>query len=120
MRLVCKPLMNGIMAFWEEVPEAARYNVYLYVNDQRIYTKVNERTELYYSFLGLAAIDGVTNSKLGSVAHAASLAGYNGIRPTSKPPQHSGFDYYVQVEAENRNGEIVEVSEKIRSTVKEF
>ena len=36
MELVCKPLMNGIMAYWSEVEETACYNVTLYINKQAI------------------------------------------------------------------------------------
>jgi hypothetical protein len=34
MELICRPLINGIMAYWEEVPEATNYIVVLFINDQ--------------------------------------------------------------------------------------
>ena len=62
MDLKCKPLINGIMAYWTPVEDASHYNVKLYINNQLISTRVNERTELYCTFTGLAPINGVTSS----------------------------------------------------------
>lgn len=89
--LKCYPILNGIMAWWSSIENAARYIVTLYINNASISEKVVERTEKYYSFTGLAAI---------------SLRG-----PGS---------YYIKVQAENRNGEIIAESEKIKSTVREI
>ncbi len=115
MNLICKPLMNGIMAYWSEVPEAAYYNVMLYINDQMISKRINERTELYCTFTGLAAIDNVTPSELKRVGVIAAHAGSFRYDST-----HSGKDYYVQVEAEDRMGEIIAVTDKVKCAVREF
>lgn len=117
MNLICKPLINGIMAYWTPVEDASHYNIKLYINDQLISTRVNERTELYCTFTGLAAIDGVTSSIIQSSARSLVNivgGGYSG------GPQHSGFDYYVEVEAENRNGEIIEKTEIQKCKVREL
>lgn len=116
IQLNCKPLMNGIMAYWTEVRDAAAYNVTLYINYQAISKRVNERTELYCTFTGLAAVDGVTEHTIG--AAAASTVCFVGGGYSI--PQHSGKDYYVKVEAENRNGEIIDSSDKIKCAVREF
>ena len=113
MKLVCKPLMNGIMAYWTEVADAARYNVRLYINDCVISRRINERTELYHTFSGLAAIDGTTGHAIRAAAVASSGWGH-------VEPQHSGLDYYVQVTAEDRNGNALSVSEKVKARVREF
>ncbi len=113
MNLICKPLMNGIMAYWTEVENAAVYNVTLYINEQAISTRINERTEKYCTFTGLAAIDGVTVHTISSSARSI-IGGRSGL------PTHSGCDYYVKVEAENRNGEIIDSSEKVKCSVREF
>ena len=112
MKLFCNPLMNGIMAYWEQVPDAACYNITLYINEQPISKRVNERTEMYCSFTGLAAIDGVTTHAIGAVATFSShvYASFN----------HSGLDYYVKVEAENRRGEIIDQTDKVKCKVREF
>lgn len=116
MKLICKPLMNGIMAYWDEVEDAVAYNITLYINKQAISKRINERTELYCTFTGLAAVDGVTRETIlkaaASTVHVAGL-GYSS-------PTHSGYDYYVQVEAEDRSGNIIETSEKIKCAVREF
>lgn len=119
MELVCKPLMNGIMAYWSEVEDAACYNVTLYINKQAISKRINPRTELYCTFNGLAAIDGITKNTIITAANST----VNVVRGSGygfSTPQHSGWDYYIEVEAEDRDGNIIEKSEKVRCTVREF
>lgn len=114
MELKCYPILNGIMAWWSSVENAARYIVTLYINDAPISEKVVERTEKYCAFTGLAAIDGQTRGAASFISLAASHVHVRGTSP------HSGFDYYIKVQAENRNGEIIAESEKIKSTVREI
>ena len=119
MELVCKPLMNGIMAYWSEVEEAAYYNVTLYINKQAISKRINPRTELYCTFNGLAAIDGITKNTITTAARSTvHVVCSSGISHST--PQHSGQDYYVDVVAEDRDGNIIEKSEKVKCTVREF
>ncbi len=54
LNLICEPILNGIMAYWAEVEEAARYIVTLHVGDLAISTRDNERSERYCTFNGLA------------------------------------------------------------------
>lgn len=122
MKLICKPLLNGIMAYWEKVEKAARYTVSLYINEQIISTKINDRNELYATFNGLAAIDGTTEGLFNSLESAVASAGVCicGSGYSCSQPTHSGMDYYIQIQAENRNGEIIDSSDKQKCTVKEF
>lgn len=122
MKLMCKPLLNGIMAYWEKVEEAARYTVSLYINEQIISTKINDRNELYATFNGLAAIDGTTEGLFSSLESAVASAGsfVCGASYSCSQPTYSGMDYYVQIQAENRNGEIIDSSDKQKCTVKDF
>lgn len=110
MNLICRPLLQGIMAYWDEVPNTAVYTIKLFINEKIISRKTNERTELYCSFNGLAPIDGTTHSVIPRGV-PVSIGGYSS-------PSHSGLDYYVQVEAEDRNGKILEQSEKVKCSVK--
>lgn len=112
MKLVCKPLLNGIMAYWEKVEDASSYTVSLYVNEQVISTRIIERSEMYTSFSGLAAIDGQTKGLFSS----------SSLRSTTATPKYtySGMDYYVQVSAENREGVEIAKSSKVLCKVKEF
>lgn len=122
MKLICKPLLNGIMAYWENVEEAASYTVSLYINEQVISTKINDRNEMYTTFDGLAAIDGTTKRLFSSLQGtvASELRRVARLSYSSPQPIHSGMDYYVQVQAENRNGEVIASSDKQKCTVKEF
>ena len=117
MELVCKPLMNGIMAYWSEVKKAASYNVTLYINKQAISKRINPRTELYCTFTGLAPIDGMTSSIIQSSVKSLQHIAGGGY---SRAGQHSGFEYYVEVEAENRNGQIIEKTNIQKCKVREL
>lgn len=110
MKLFCKPLLNGIMAYWEKVEDAASYTVSLYVNKQIISTRIIERSEMYTSFSGLAAIDGQTKGLFSS------------LRSTTASPtdDYSGMDYYVEISAENREGMEIAKSGKVLCKVKEL
>ena len=91
-------------------------NIYLYINDQIISRRINDRTELYCTFLGLAAIDGITRSKIDvAIKSIKSVVGGGYC-----PPQHSGLDYYIKVEAENRDGDIVATTAKEKARVNEI
>ena len=123
MELVCKPLMNGIMAYWSEVENAVGYNITLYINKQAISKRVNPRTELYCTFNGLAAIDGCTQRVIDSARHdiANAVRLSVGLMVASRPAGAlSGYNYYIVVEAEDRDGNIIEKSEKVRCAVREF
>lgn len=122
MKLMCKPLLNGIMAYWEKVEEAARYTMSLYINEQIISTKINDRNELYATFNGLAAIDGTTEGLFSSLESAVASVGpyVCGLSYSCSRSNHSGMDYYIQIQAENRNGEIIDSSDKQKCTVKDF
>jgi hypothetical protein len=117
MELVCKPLMNGIMAYWSEVKNTASYNVTLYINNQAISKKINPRTELYCTFNGLAAIDGITDN---TIATAVRTEGWSIDGDNRYLGKNSGLDYYIKVEAEDRDGNIIEKSEKVKCEVREF
>lgn len=102
MNLVCEPLLNGIMAYWDRIEDAAVYNVHLYIGKddyvKRKYQEIAivevERNLTYYSFTNLAKID---------------LE-----RCTGKS---TGKDYYICVEAENRNGQIIDKTDKVLGKV---
>lgn len=123
MKLECKPLLEGIMAYWEEMQEAASYTAILYINDTIISRRTIQRGELYCSFKGLATIDGMYEELLASkianyiVKHCYTYGIGKKFGTINAP---TGRDYYVQIIAENRNGEIIDASEKVKCAVKEF
>ncbi len=118
MELICRPLINGIMAYWEEVPEATSYNVILFINDQVLSRKSLDRNECYYTFTGLAAIDNTTRGLISSAASRIGkpIAGGGGYYS----PTPSGKNYYVQVAAEGRDGKILKATKKIKCSVREL
>ena len=110
------------MAYWEKVDEAASYTVSLYINEQVISTRSNDRNEMYTTFNGLAAIDGTTKGLFSSLQGTVTSAARHVVGASYSLPQliHSGMDYYVQVQAENRSGEVIASSDKQKCKVKEF
>ena len=118
MKLICKPLLNGIMAYWERVEEAASYTVSLYINEQVISTRVIDRNEMYTTFNGLAAIDGWPRGLFRSLEETVKSVSVHGYCRSRF--EDSGLAYYVQVQAENRNGEVIASSDKEKCSVKEL
>lgn len=95
-------LPTGFMVWWKKFDDAACYTLRLYVGKGIIYNEIDvitkERQTAYHSFLNLPQTD--TNHPVyGSVKNA------------------SAFHYYVSLEAENRQGEIVARSGKIKVEV---
>ena len=136
MDLKCLPILNGIMAYWTPVENAVRYIVTLYIDDQPISIKENERTELYCSFQGLANVSkgetivSVISDKLDSVESSVikgtrgnvvsnggmCIASNQSVQRTvsTKGILDAAIKhrYYVKVEAESRTGEIIGRSQK--------
>lgn len=116
---------NGLMVYWEEIKEAAQYYVHLLIGDinkheefkdgryeiveepekrQEIALICVERNIKYYSFTDLARID------------RRSVYKYN----VGRCEEETGRNYYIFVEAENREGKIIDKCEPICCKVKEM
>lgn len=72
LNLTCKPILNGIMAYWEGEEKASQYIVTLYIDNKDISTRISDRTERYCTFTGLAASDNykikvVAEDRIGTV-----------------------------------------------------
>lgn len=101
MEINVNGLLNGLMIYWDEVNEAARYIVHLLINDKEICQVETDRLTKYYSFTNLAKIDQgepYNESCFGRVNHCSGKT--------------TGKYYFVYVEAEDRNGVIISRSEK--------
>ncbi|HHU80954.1 MAG TPA: hypothetical protein GXZ35_06425 [Acholeplasmataceae bacterium] len=98
------PMLHGFMVYWDEEKEAARYYVHLLIGDQQAYHEIGlvevDRNTKYYSFNNLAKIDKVRNNN-------------NGLSPTGK-------NYYVYVEAEDKNGKIISKTDNVCAVVETF
>ena len=116
---------NGLMVYWEEVKEAAQYYVHLLIGDKNKRTEYQngcsvivedaekkqeialisvERNIKYYSFVDLARID------------VRSVYRYD----RGRYQEETGRNYYVFVEAENREGKIIDKCEPMCCKVKEM
>lgn len=123
MKVIVKSLLNGLMVYWDENLNAARYYVHLLIGDKhrdevyengRMTTKYGketfqeialvevERNTKYHSFINLAKID--------QLAPSAN----SGYRMTGI---ESGLNYYVVVEAEDKAGIIIDKSSKLLGKV---
>lgn len=122
INVTCKPLLNGIMAYWDRVEDAAQYIVTLYINNQPISVRTNPRTELYCSFTGLASLDGNCVFSPNRVIVQTGTFPREVIDSYSLKfeEKKSKTHYYVWVKAEDRSGEIIAQSEKVICRVKEL
>lgn len=119
INLTCKPIFNGIMAYWEPVKDAARYIVQLYINNEIISERVNERAERYVAFSGLASLDCGWTLEAHNVGFLGGQSYLDGLSLKSEP-NNSNEHYYIKVNAENRSGDIIAESEKVMGIVKEL
>ena len=125
------------MAYWEEVRDAAIYTAILYINETPISKKIVQRGELYCSFKGLAPIDGSDEELIGNkianhivrfcravTFNSYGIGGYfikdGDFLRLGKKNTPTSQNYFIQVEAENRNGEIIAISDKVKCEVKGF
>ncbi len=107
MEIHCKGISYGGMVWWKKIEEAARYLVYLYIAEKEqstiTYNEIScvekDRQTLYHTFEGLAQIDKEYDS------YRVCWRGTN-------------LDYYLSVVAEDRSGNIIAKSDKIKCTVK--
>ncbi len=92
-------MLNGAMAYWEKIEDAARYYVKLYVEEKGSYSNRTfereletveiDRNKFYHTFQGLAKF-------------------YK---------QGMGFKYFIEVLAENRDGQIIARSQKVEAAI---
>lgn len=129
IELTCGPLLNGIMAYWNKIENAAIYYVHLLIEEKQkvrqivagratsnwidketckeIATIEVERNIAYYSFLNLAKIENnASNSNSGY---------YN--RGYYNEGNQSETHYYIYVESENRMGDTIAKSDKVLGQV---
>lgn len=127
MNVEIRPMHNGFMVWWEENKEAARYIVNLFICKKKnvslntekgilkdkkieIYKKLCEiekdRRTFYHSFMDLAVIDHYYTASTGT-----------GI--ACRCVHNTGLTYCVEVVAEDRDGKVLSVGDKVYCNVKE-
>lgn len=111
-------LIEGLMVYWDEVKNAAVYHVHLFIGDW------NRRREVVYGRLTvvqdkkqkmqeIALIDVDRNCKYCSFKNLARIHfTYSGMGI-----EKTGLEYYVLVEAEDRQGNVIDSSDKVRGRV---
>ena len=112
-------LIEGLMVCWDDVLDAAQYNIRLFIgkwngSKEALLQFYHHRKKADYekiTFKELALISVDRNTKYYSVKglariHKDDYTSQNGWRNT-------GLNYYVMVEAEDRNGQIISSSEKV-------
>ena len=99
MNIEVKSLVSGLMAYWDEVPEATRYFVHLLIG----YTSEEGKT----TYQEIAVVEVPRNIKYHSFLNLAEFR--NDGAPRS--------NYYIYVEAEDRTGNIIAKTDKRRGIV---
>ncbi len=106
------------MAYWEEIKEAAAYHVHLLVGDRN---KRREGQQFVFDeekFGELALIDVPRNLKYHSFTDLAPIH-LNKTNYYGTTDRGSGREYYIVVEAEDRAGNIIAQSDRIRGVVED-
>ena len=119
-RMKCSVLSmnNGLMAYWEEIEEAAVYHVHLIVGDRN---KRRENLSFVYDeekFSELALIDVPRNLKYYSFTDLAPIH-LNKSTYYGTTDRVSGREYYIFIEAEDRAGNIIAASDQVRGVVED-
>ena len=107
---------NGLMAYWGEIKEAAVYHVHLLVGDRN---KRRQNQSFIFDeekFSELALIDVPRNLKYYSFTDLAPIH-LNKTAYYGTTDRGSGSEYYIFVEAEDRAGNIIAQSDRIRGVV---
>ena len=93
-----KGIPYGGMVWWKQVDETARYLVHLYIAEKNVKFEiacvVKDRNTLYHTFTDLAVISKVEDD-------------YTYIGVGSPEDNETDYNYYVIVEAEDRNGNVL-------------
>lgn len=127
MNVYVEGLLNGLMVYWDEEKNAARYYVHLLIGDKHLENKIVngrittisgketfqeialvevERNIKYYSFTNLGKID----QEYPQERMRPGYCGYSKDYTT-------GMNYYIYVEAEDKNGNIISKSDKVKGSI---
>ena len=127
MNIYIESLLNGLMVYWDEEKDAARYYVHLLIGDKHFtrdiingrqtlvkgketYKEIAiveiERNIRYYSFNNLGKIDQQYPDERMSNCNLCYSKDYS-----------TGKNYYIYVEAEDKNGKIISKSNKEKGSV---
>ncbi|MCD8208012.1 MAG: hypothetical protein LUD72_08760 [Bacteroidales bacterium] len=106
MTIETYPFNCGIMCKWGKVEDAAVYHVNLYINDDLVKSEDEDRNTFIHSFTNLGYISGT----LPNLQNFPPYRGGPGGPPPNRNITSTGLNYYVQVWAESRDGQILDTS----------
>lgn len=117
---------NGLMVYWEEIKEAAQYHVHLIIGERITERGMkdgqsNKIIKEYEQFQEIAMVDVERTIKYHSFTDLARIDRQLVYRyDTGNVHEDTGRKYYIFVEAEDREGKIIEKTDKIACHVKEM
>ena len=122
MNAYISSMLYGFMVYWDEEKDAARYFVHLLIGDENVTkeiinyrdNKVKKRVETYQE------IDLVEVERSKKYYTFANLAKIDVVRNHNNDLDSTGKNYYVFVEAEDKNGKIIAKTEKVCAIVETF
>lgn len=107
-------LPYGLMGYWNKIENASQYIVKLYIGTsssiedcQEISMNIVDRHQAYYTFTNLGAIAG--DEKKPRIPHPPVVVIGGGGSSTKNTI--TGCNYYILVEAEDKHGNIIAISE---------
>ena len=123
MNVYIESLLNGLMVYWDEEKDAARYYVHLLIGEKHKYIKsIKGRETAQYTeetFREIAVVETERNIKyhaflnLGQIEEVDHREFYWDVYSAPDVKRK----YYVYVEAEDKNGSIISISEKTHGKV---
>lgn len=116
---------NGLMVYWEEIKQAAQYHVHLLIGDKNRHQEIQNGQQRWVDekeeFLEIALIDIERTIKYHSFTDLARIDRQLVYRyNTGNVQEDTGRNYYIFVEAEDREGKIIDKTDKIICHVKEM
>lgn len=115
-------LIKGLMVCWNEVKNAAVYHVHLFIGDWNrckevvngIQTVVEDKKQKMQE---IALIDVDRNYKYCSFKNLARIHVTHTSTTYGRMRKETGLEYYVLVEAEDRQGNVIDSSDKVSGRV---
>ena len=110
-------LVEGLMVYWDEVENAAQYHVHLFIGDWNSHTELINGSRKWVhdekeTVKEIAVVDVDRNFKYYSFKGLARIHVEFAVDSYGRHTVETGRHYYVMVEAEDRNGNIIEASDK--------
>lgn len=109
MQVEVNSLLEGLMVYWKEVNDASRYYVHLLIGNRIRIAEFEEKFEIRYQEIKMVECDRFTKTY-----------SFKDLSPINKVTSsccitnsETSYNYYVFVEAENKEGKIIETSNKI-------